>query len=184
MTCRHCQRLLSPHLDNALAAHERESVLAHLAHCPACSERLHQLASNRQLLRSLPAAEVTSAMEMRLQSRVQSLGSRVRSSEFGVRSPKSTVRNPQSAIPSWWRGWGLVSVGTLATAAASFLLYISTLQAPAEVSAEEVVSSMDQLLNALDPDDGVNIFNEETAEETVPNWREELDPWFSDDDND
>jgi len=170
MTCRQCQRRLSPHLDDALAADERRNVLNHLAQCPACAHRLLQLERNRQLLRALPAAEVTGPMELRLELRLQ--------------SAKSAPRTPHSTVGMWWRRWGAVSVGTLATGAASFLFYLSTLQAPPEVSAEEVVASMEQLLDALDPDDGVRILNEETAAEAVPDWREELNQWFWDNESD
>lgn len=170
MTCRQCQRLLSPYLDNALAATERSVVLTHLTQCPACTERLHQLEANRQLLRTLPEAEVTKAMELQLQSSIQTLGSRVWSSP-------STIRNPPSAIHSWWRGWGMISAGTLATCAASFLLYFSTLQAPPPVSAEEVVASMDELLSVLDSDDEMRVIGEETEEEVEPDWQEDLNQW-------
>jgi hypothetical protein len=76
----------------------------------------------------------------------------------------------------------MVSVGTLATAAAAIVLYVSTLQGPAEVSAEEVVSSMTQLLEELDPEEGAVILKEETPEEHLPDWRDDFDVWFSDDD--
>lgn len=164
MTCRQCQQLLSPHLDGVLAEDERVAVLEHLQHCPVCAEQFHQLAHNRQLVQALPSAEVTGAMELRLQAKIRSLTSRVESTP-------------------WWRRWSVVSVGTLATATASFLLYFSTLQAPSPVSAEEVVASMDQLLDALDPDDGIRIIAAETPEETAPAWREELDRWFGDHEN-
>lgn len=74
-------------------------------------------------------------------------------------------------------------MGTLATAAAAVVFYASTLQRPAEVSAEEVVSSMTQLLEELDPDDGTTILNEETPEERIPDWREDVDSWFADDED-
>lgn len=77
----------------------------------------------------------------------------------------------------------MVSVGTLATAAAAVLFYVSTLQRPAEVSAEEVVSSMTQLLEDLDQEDGTTILNEETPEERMPDWHDDFDSWFSDDDD-
>ena len=187
MTCRQCQRILSPHLDNALEADERSRVLTHLTQCPACTARLQQFESNRQLLHVLPTAEVSGAMELRLQSRVQSR-EETRGWRLEARPPSSQVSSFKSQVSSlkpqaWWQGWGAVSVGTLATCTASLLLYFSTLQAPPDVSAEEVVSSMEQLLNALDPDDGDRIITTETAEEAVPNWREEFDRWLLDHEN-
>jgi hypothetical protein len=76
----------------------------------------------------------------------------------------------------------MISVGTLATAAAVFF-YVSTLHRPAEVSAEEVVSSMTQLLEELDPNDGTTILNEETPEERTPVWHEDVESWFSEEDD-
>ena len=90
MTCRHCRQLLSPHLDKALAADQRSRVIAHLVQCPACVELLHQLESNRQLLRALPTVEVTTGMELRLQSRVAGR------EQSRVQSSQSAIRNPQS----------------------------------------------------------------------------------------
>jgi len=91
MTCRQCQRLLSPYLDEVLRSDERSVLQPHLAQCSACTERLHQLESNRQLLHTLPTAEVTRGMELLLQSRVQNLESRVRSSRFAIRNPQSAL---------------------------------------------------------------------------------------------
>src|SRR5712692_9072670 len=92
MTCRQCRRLLSPHLDNALAADEQSSVLAHLAQCSACAERLHQFESNRQLLRALPTAEVSKGMELLLQSRIHNLESKVQSSQSASPHPHLVAR--------------------------------------------------------------------------------------------
>jgi len=175
MICRQCQRLLSPYLDSVLAADERNVILAHLAQCPACTERLQQLETNRQLLRTLPTAEVSKAMELLLQSSLQKSGARIRSSQ-------SAIRNPQSAIRSWWRGWGMLSAGTLATCAASFLFYFSILQTPPPVSAEEVVTSMDELITTLDSDDEMRVIGEETEEEVDPDWQKDLNQWPISDD--
>ncbi|MGH7964020.1 MAG: anti-sigma factor family protein [Candidatus Binatia bacterium] len=175
MTCRHYRQLLSPYLDNVLTPAEHQGVLSHLSQCSACAEQLRQLESNRQLLRALPAAAVTGAMERRLQARVQSPKSKVQS----LRPP---TPNPRP-LGAWWRDWRSVSVGTLATCAASLVLYFSTLQAPPEVSAEEVVSSMDQLLEVLDPDEGVRIITEEVEEEAAPDWQQEINQWFGDYEN-
>jgi hypothetical protein len=71
----------------------------------------------------------------------------------------------------------MISAGTLATCAASFLLYFSTLQAPPPVSAEEVVASMDELLSVLDSDDEMRVIGEETEEEVEPDWQEDLNQW-------
>lgn len=163
MTCRHCRQLLSPHLDKALAADQRSRVIAHLVQCPACAELLHQLESNRQLLRALPAVEVSRGMELLLQSRVQGRESRVRSFP--------------SAICPWWRGWGMISAGTLATCVASIFLVFSNVQVPPPVSAEEVVGSMEELISVLASDDDLKVIYEETAEEAMPDWHEDLDRW-------
>ncbi len=177
MTCRQCRRLLSPHLDNALAADERSGVLAHLAQCSACAERLHQFESNRQLLRALPTAEVSKGMELLLQSRIHNLESKVQSPKFKVQSSHSALRNPQSAIHPWWRGWGAISAGTLATCAAFVFLLFSNIHTPPPVSAEEVVGSMEGLITVLDSDDELRVMYEETEDEAAPDWRADLDQW-------
>jgi Putative zinc-finger len=174
MTCRHCRRLLSPHLDNALATDERSGVLAHLAQCSACAERLHQLESNRQLLHTLPTAEVTRGMELLLQSRIQHLQS-------PVSSPKAQGSSRKSQ--AWWRGWGMISAGTLVTCAASIFFFFSNIHTPPPVSAEEVVSSMEELIVVLNSDDDLKEMYEETAEEAAPNWYEDLDQWPAGDGN-
>ena len=38
---------------------------------------------------------------------------------------------------------------------------------------QEVVVSMDELLDVLDPDDGVRMLSEEVPEEAFPDWAEE-----------
>jgi len=170
MTCRHCRRLLSPYLDNVLTAGERGEVATHLAQCSACAELLHQLEGNRQLVQGLPPAEVTRGMSLLLQSRIQSLESKVWNSQ-------SAIHNPQSAVRPWWRGWGMISVGSLAAGVASFFLFFSDANTPPQVSAEEVVSSMEGLLSVLDSDDAFQGMSQETEAETMPNWREDLTRW-------
>jgi len=78
----------------------------------------------------------------------------------------------------------MISAGTLATCAASFLFYFSTLQAPSLVSAEEVVTSMDELIEALDSDNEMRVIGEGTEEEAEPDWREDLDSWPAGDGSD
>jgi hypothetical protein len=177
MTCRHCRRLLSPHLDNALAADERSTVLAHLAQCSACAERLHQFESNRQLLRTLPTAEVTRGMELLLQSRIHHLA------ESKVQSPKSKVQSSASASRPWWRGWGAISAGTLAICAASVFFLFFNIHTPPPVSAEEVVGSMEGLITVLDSDDDLRMLYEGTEDEAALDWREDLDRWPAGDRN-
>ena len=177
MTCRQCRRLLSPHLDNILTADERSSVLAHLAQCSACAERLQQFENNRQLLRTLPTAEITRGMELLLQSRVQSPESRVRSSQ-------SAIRNPQSAIRPWWGRWGMISAGTLATCAAFVFFLFSNIHTPPPVSAEEVVGSMEGLIAVLDADDDLQVMYQGTEDEAAPDWQEDLDQWPAGDGSD
>jgi anti-sigma factor RsiW len=178
MTCRQCRRLLSPHLDNALAADERSTVLAHLAQCSACAERLHQFESNRQLLRTLPTAEVTRGMELLLQSRIHHLA------EAKVQSPKSKVQSSASASRPWWRGWGAISAGTLAMCAASVFFLFSNIHTPPPVSAEEVVGSMEGLITVLDSDADLRMLYEETEDEAALDWREDLDRWPTGDGSD
>ncbi len=164
MTCRQCRRLLSPHLDNALAADERSTVLAHLARCSVCAERLQQFESNRQLLRTLPTAEITRGMELLL--------------------PKSKVQSSASASRPWWRGWGAISAGTLAMCAASVFFLFSNIHTPPPVSAEEVVGSMEGLITVLDSDDDLRMLYEETEDEAALDWREDLDRWPTGDGSD
>lgn len=171
MTCRQCRRLLSPHLDNALAADERSTVLAHLAQCSACAERLHQFESNRQLLRTLPIAEVTRGIELLLQSRIHHLA-------------ESKVQSSASASRPWWRGWGAISAGTLAMCAASVFFLFSNIHTPPPVSAEEVVGSMEGLITVLDSDDDLRMLYEETEDEAALDWREDLDRWPTGDGSD
>lgn len=173
MTCRRCQQSLSPYLDNILSAHARQEIQGHVAHCSTCTERLRQFEENRQRVRQLPEQNVTAAMETRLWLRLQD--PRLSASTVSVwakaitwmRSGTGWTRRTNSAT---WARW---SVGTLATCAASFVFYFTTLQSPPEVSAEEVVASMDALLDVLDPDDGARMLSEEVPEEAFPDWLEE-----------
>jgi len=173
MTCRYCQELLSPHLDGVLSHEEEQTILVHLAQCANCTNYLSQLETNRQLVRALPVAEVTEAMEAQLLSRVQSPESR-------VQSQKSTIYNLQSTI----RSWPMLSFGTVATCAASMLFYFAMMQAPSKVSAEEVVASMDQLIGTLDPDEGEKAISEETTDEAAPVWQEDFNRGFANEDDD
>ncbi|MBM4254824.1 MAG: hypothetical protein FJ147_02890 [Deltaproteobacteria bacterium] len=161
MTCRHCQPLLSPYLDRALSSEEHQKVLSHLTQCLTCTKQLQQLEENRQLIRMLPAVEIPQELEARLLSKVQ--------------SRQSTIRHPPSAIHRWWHEWPMLSFGTVATCAASLLFYFAMMQAPSKVSAEEVVSSMDQLIGTLDPDEGERAIAEETPDEAIPEWSNEIE---------
>lgn len=49
------------------------------------------------------------------------------------------------------------------------------MQSPSQVSAEEVVSSMDQLIGTLDPDEGERAITEESPDEAMPDWLNETD---------
>lgn len=162
MKCRHCQQQLSVHLDNALSVDEHKEVVNHLNQCPTCTEYLRQLEYNRQLLRALPSAEITGVMEFHLQKRLQN-----------SKPQASSLKSPR-----WLHHWSLVSFGTFVTCAASTLLYFAMMQAPPKVSAEEVVASLDQLLGTLDPDEGAKTIREETPDEMVPNWQEDLEQGF------
>ena len=71
----------------------------------------------------------------------------------------------------------MISAGTLATCAASFVFYFSTMQVPPPVSAAEVVASMDELITTLDADDEMRVIGEETEDEAEPDWQDDLDPW-------
>ncbi|HKB36360.1 MAG TPA: hypothetical protein VKD72_07900, partial [Gemmataceae bacterium] len=87
-------------------------------------------------------------MELRLQSTISGLDSRGQSS--------------QSAIRPWWRGWPLISAGTLAAGAVSLFLFFSNVHPPPAIPAEEVVGSMEELLTVLAADDGLKVMYEET----------------------
>jgi hypothetical protein len=76
----------------------------------------------------------------------------------------------------------MISAGTLATCAASFLFYFSTLQTPPSVSAEEVVITMDELISTLDSDDERRVIGEEAEEEVEPDWQRDLNQWPISDD--
>ena len=179
MTCRRCQQSLSSYLDNELSAHERREVQGHLPHCSACTERLRQFQENRQLVQHLPEQTVTDAMEMRLWLRLRGLRLNPSTDSIWTKSTKwmkSGTGWTKGGDQAKWTRW---SVGTLATCAASFLFYFTTLKSPPEVSAEEVVVSMDKLLDVLDPDDGVRMLSEEAPEEAFPDWLKE-DAWIFD----
>jgi anti-sigma factor RsiW len=166
MTCRHCRSLFSSYLDERLPAEKRQEIQVHLTQCSSCTEHLRQLTHNQQLIRALPAAEVTSRMHLRLQARLQHLAP----------SPQSLKPQASSLKPlPWWREWPMLSYGTVATCAASLLFYFAMMQSPSQVSAEEVVSSMDQLIGTLDPDEGERAITEETPDEAMPNWSDETD---------
>ena len=170
MMCRHCQELLSPHLDGILSHEEEQTILAHLAQCADCAKYLNQLEQNRQLIRTLPVAEVTRKLETQLLSKVQS--------RYSVLSTR------YSLLVAWWRDWPLLSFGTVATCAASMLFYFAMMQAPPKVSAEEVVASMDQLIGTLDPDEGEQAISEETTDEAAPVWQEDFNRGFANEDDD
>ena len=177
MTCRRCQQSLSSYLDNVLSAHERQEIQGHVAYCSTCTERLRQFQENRQRVQHLPEQTVTDAMEMRLWLRLQD--PRLNASTDSVWAKATTW---MSRDTGWTRGtnsakWTRWSMGTLATCAVSFVFYFATLQSPPEVSAEEVVVSMDELLDVLDPNDGARMLSEEVPEESVPDWLEE-DAWI------
>ena len=177
MTCRRCQQSLSSYLDNVLSAHARQEIQGHLAHCSTCAGRLDQFRENRQLVQHLPNQNVTDTMGMQLWLRLQDL--RLNASTDSVLAKSTKWMRSRTG---WTRGtnsakWTRWSVGTLATCAASFVFYFTTLQSPPEVSAEEVGISMDELLDVLDPDDGARMLSEEVPEEALPDWLEE-DAWI------
>jgi len=58
MSCEKVQKLISPLLDRKLAGLERESVLAHLASCGACAERLQALENLRSNLGRMSAPAI------------------------------------------------------------------------------------------------------------------------------
>ncbi len=68
MSCHKIQNSLSAHLDGCLTDDERSEVLAHLGDCPACVQRVQQLAHVRTMLARLPSAapppEVTAALRV------------------------------------------------------------------------------------------------------------------------
>ena len=173
MTCTRCQDLLSPYLDGVSSLEERDLVITHLVQCTDCAKRLSQLEQNRQLIRALPMIEVSSAMEAQLHVRVQS-------AKCKVQSRQSAIRNLQSAI----RSWPMLSFGTVATCAASLLFYFAMMQAPPKVSAEEVVSTMDQLIGTLDPDEAERAIAEETDDEAASVWQEDFHRGFVNEDDD
>ena len=174
MTCSHCQNVLSPYLDHDLSSTQRKAVLEHLAQCSVCATQLAQLEESRKRLGSLPEREVPDALEMQLWLRLQDPRlAPVRASWW--HSPRNQwMRWAKASRPVKWTG---VSLGTLATATASLAFYFTTLQSPPEVSAKEVVASMDEVLDSLDPADGLRLLNEETPEEQLPDWSEE-DAWL------
>ncbi len=56
MSCATIQNSLSAYLDGCLDRGENQHVRAHLGECPACTQRLQQLARVRSMLSKLPAA--------------------------------------------------------------------------------------------------------------------------------
>jgi hypothetical protein len=92
-----------------------------------------------------------------------------------VSSLFSRTQGPQSQ--SWWRSWGIIAVGALAIAGASAFLFRANVQTTPQMSAEEVVGGMDDLLAGLDSYDPVRMIYQEAAEETRLNWREDLSNW-------
>jgi anti-sigma factor RsiW len=56
MTCRQISRILSEALDRELTAAERETVVKHLAECPACTRCRGQFEEIRRAVRRLAAA--------------------------------------------------------------------------------------------------------------------------------
>jgi hypothetical protein len=58
MSCEKVQKLISPLLDRRIADSERESVLAHIASCGACAERMQAMENLRCHLRRMPTPAV------------------------------------------------------------------------------------------------------------------------------
>ena len=58
MSCEKVQKLISPLLDRRVSGPERESVLAHIASCGACAERLRTFENLRSHLRRMPTPAV------------------------------------------------------------------------------------------------------------------------------
>ena len=66
MSCEKVQRLFSPLLDRKVSAPERESVLAHLASCGACAERLQAMENLRADLRRMAAPPMPAYLAQKL----------------------------------------------------------------------------------------------------------------------
>jgi hypothetical protein len=129
------------------------------------------------LIHALPAIELTAKMQAQLQAKIQSLKSKVQSRDSATGDAQQATRK------FWWNDWRLVSFGSFATAAASILFYFAMMQSPSPVSAEEVVSSMDQLISTLDSDEGERVIGEETPDEVLPDWFNETDRELFENDN-
>jgi Putative zinc-finger len=66
MSCDKVQKLISPLLDRNIAGHERESVLAHLASCSACAERLQAMENLRSDLRRFASPAMPAELSQNL----------------------------------------------------------------------------------------------------------------------
>ena len=92
-----------------------------------------------------------------------------------MRSLFSRTQGPQSQ--SWWRSWGIIAVGILAIAGASAVLFRANVQTAPQMSAEEVVGGMADLIAGFDAYDPVRMIYQEAEEETRLNWRDDLSSW-------
>jgi Putative zinc-finger len=89
MSCENVQKLISPLLDGNLASRERESVLAHVASCSACAQRLQALENLRSDLRRLasPAIPALLAQKLRVLASHERARQRTRSTWAGRFAP-------------------------------------------------------------------------------------------------
>jgi len=90
MSCENVQKRISPLLDRRLAEHERESVLAHLASCSACAERLQVSENVRANLRRMPIPAIPAHLVNKL---------RVLASHEHAR------RMTHSSLSTWMADW-------------------------------------------------------------------------------
>jgi hypothetical protein len=82
MSCDGVQKLISPLLDGRVRGPERESVLAHLASCDKCAERLQAMENLRTHLRRLPRPAVPDYLAHKL--RVIASHERARQTRHGA----------------------------------------------------------------------------------------------------
>ena len=76
MSCQNVQQLISPLLDQKLAAEERETVLQHLAECRECSSRAESMANMRAAVRRMQTPKIPSRLSTQL--RIMASNERVR----------------------------------------------------------------------------------------------------------
>ena len=106
MRCQDIMELLSPYLDGALTAEEREAVRLHVARCPRCSAELEELRACVGMLKELPLIVPPAEFRVGLMKKLDQL-----STQQGSSKEKNIFdRITGIARSSWYRAAAVAAV--------------------------------------------------------------------------